>query len=255
MSLIKACVDRPLMTHQQQLLASQRAIEENASNASPADVAAAGMTKLVLDTQRRWKPGRVLRVCFLEGEAQLRERVAQAARAWSDHCSIQFDFVVAGGVGTHMPEIRVRFGDNGDHSCWSRVGTDCLVGQPHEHTMNLGWLDANTSDGELRRVVLHEFGHALGLLHEHQSPVAAIPWNKAAVYSFYAQAPNYWGNADVDFNILQRYAASHTQFSTFDPHSIMVYPIPATLTANGFEIAWNNDLSAMDKSFIRHLYP
>jgi Astacin (Peptidase family M12A) len=34
--------------------------------------------------------------------------------------------------------------------------------------MNLGW----TGDLEANRgVILHEFGHTLGLLHEHQSPV------------------------------------------------------------------------------------
>ena len=40
--------------------------------------------------------------------------------------------------------------------------------------MNLGWLDdtpvANTTANE-RGVILHEFGHVLGLVHEHQSPV------------------------------------------------------------------------------------
>jgi len=39
-----------------------------------------------------------------------------------------------------------------------------------DRTMNLGWI---TNDPEIsvedRSVILHEFGHSLGYLHEHQS--------------------------------------------------------------------------------------
>jgi len=40
----------------------------------------------------------------------------------------------------------------------------------HEPTMNYGWLKDDTDDVEYRRVVIHEFGHALGAIHEHQNP-------------------------------------------------------------------------------------
>ena len=47
--------------------------------------------------------------------------------------------------------------------------------------MNYGWLTPDSDDDELRRVVLHEFGHALGLIHEHQNPEGGIEWNEPAV--------------------------------------------------------------------------
>jgi hypothetical protein len=53
--------------------------------------------------------------------------------------------------------------------------------------MNYGWLLANTPDQEYSRVVLHEFGHALGAIHEHQHPAAGIPWDKPKVYEYYAR--------------------------------------------------------------------
>ena len=40
--------------------------------------------------------------------------------------------------------------------------------------MNYGWIDADSPEEELRSVVLHEFGHALGLIHEHQNPLSGI---------------------------------------------------------------------------------
>ncbi len=47
----------------------------------------------------------------------------------------------------------------------------------------MGWLEPDTPNDEYRRVVLHEFGHALGGIHEHQSPASGvIPWDKPKVY-------------------------------------------------------------------------
>jgi len=40
--------------------------------------------------------------------------------------------------------------------------------------MNLGWIsgESDVISDEERGVILHEFGHTLGLLHEHQSPLS-----------------------------------------------------------------------------------
>ncbi len=51
--------------------------------------------------------------------------------------------------------------------------------------MNFGWFDDSTPDNEFSRTVIHEFGHALGCVHEHSSPAATIPWNRDAVYAYY----------------------------------------------------------------------
>jgi len=43
-------------------------------------------------------------------------------------------------------------------------------------TMNFGWLNEDSDEDEYSRVVLHEFGHSLSCIHEHQHPANGIPW-------------------------------------------------------------------------------
>ena len=100
-----------------------------------------------------------------------------------------------------------------------------------------------------------EFGHALGCFHEHQHPAGGIPWNKQAVYDYYAGYPNYWDSDKVDVNIFNTYDKSlTTQTAVPDPLSIMMYPIDKRLTDGTYEVGFNTTLSATDKSFIKKLY-
>lgn len=121
--------------------------------------------------------------------------------------------------------------------------------------MNFGWLTPTTADDEYSRVVIHEFGHALGCYHEHQNPSTNIPWDKEAVYKLYGGPPNNWSKAQVDQNLFRKYSRSISQFSEFDKESIMLYTIPNALTKGDFEVGWNRDLSATDKSFVNVIYP
>lgn len=196
---------------------------------------------------KRWDSGRVLRVRFLDGDPVVQQRLQPFAHEWSKYCNITFNF------GTDPDaEIRISFAGQGS---WSYIGTDCLTIAKDQVTMNYGWLTRTTADEEYRRVVVHEFGHALGLIHEHQNPVANIPWDKAKVYAYYAGPPNFWTAQQVDVNLFQRYDQAQTQYTAFDTKSIMLYPIPKDFTTGGFEVGWNTDLSPTDIGFISSIYP
>jgi len=195
-----------------------------------------------------WPQQTALRVGFLGGNDFLRGKVRQFAVQWNEFSSVTFGFVDDG----QPAEIRVAFEPDG--TSWSALGTDALNAEWFPaNTMNFGWFTPETDDAEFERVIVHEFGHALGCIHEHQSPAGGIPWNKAKVYEYYAARG--WDKARVDQNIFRKWEMDQSQYSVFDPASIMLYPVPAALTDGKFEVGWNTRLSAMDKQFIAAKYP
>jgi hypothetical protein len=249
---IKVCIDR-VLPPDLALQAAAAAVKENPTNL-PVVKFSPGMGALPMPpgymavlTGKKWKNGRTLRVRFLDGVQEVQTKVERYAMEWSNYANIKFAF----GVDPEA-EIRISFQQEGS---WSYIGTDSLVVAAHQPTMNFGWLSSQTDEEGCSSVVIHEFGHALGCIHEHQSPGAEVPWDKEAVYSYYMGPPNHWSKSDIDLNLFQRYSREVTQFSEFDPKSIMIYAIPNGHTIGDYEVGWNKKLSEMDKSFIRTAYP
>ena len=101
----------------------------------------------------------------------------------------------------HSADIRITFKDS--NASWSSVGTDsaryssknckskgnasCV--QP---SMNLGWFDVGT--------YIHEFGHAIGMIHEHQNPHGkSIDWNVPKLMD-YMERTQGWDKEQVEIN-------------------------------------------------------
>lgn len=215
---------------------------------------------LTSQSNRLWPNGSVIKVKFLGGSSIVRMKTMRFANEWSTHVNIRFQFISTGNA-----DINVRF--NNDGSSWSMIGTDVKnwealrrLGEAFAGdiaTMNFGWFTDATSDEEFSRVVLHEFGHALGFVHEQGHPDASIPWDREAVYRYYSGPPNNWDRGKIDAQVLQKYsrASSQYEFSNFDRTSIMQYAVDNSLTIGDFEIPWNTVLSQTDKDFSRIMYP
>lgn len=205
-------------------------------------------TRAAFEILKLWENGKPIRVKFLDGQADVKARVEAIAKEWEAHANLKLDFVTSGAA-----KIRISFAEKG--FSWSTVGTDALTVPTAEPTMNYGWLEPTTPIREYQRVVRHEFGHALGMIHEHQNPAALgkIPWDKPKVYAYYAQQG--WNKEDVDFNIFQVYAEDTTNHSAFDPTSIMQYAVPDSLTIGSFAIGWNTEFSPTDIEYMRKQYP
>ena len=156
-----------------------------------------GGMRAVAPIGKTWMNGSTLRVRFMGGTPTEQTVARQQAEWWAQVANLKFDFNDALNA-----EIRIAFDHN--DGAWSYVGTDCRGIPLNEPTMNLGFLDGGTAG--------HEFGHAIGLAHEHQNPAGGIQWNEVVVIREAAKSPNFWDEATTRHNILRKYTRRSDQW-------------------------------------------
>jgi hypothetical protein len=196
-----------------------------------------------------WTIGTTLRIRFLDGSKALRKKVENAAMQWVEYANLKFAFVDDADA-----PIRISF--QADPGSWAYQGTNALSASPDAPTVNFGWLRDSTPKDEIERVVLHEFGHVLGLQHEHGNPASSLKWRKEEVYRVFSGPPNHWTRAQIDNTIFAIWPPAYFPVhKLYDRDSIMMYPMPANLFTDGKEIGWNRQLSIVDKQFAAALYP
>jgi hypothetical protein len=236
--------------------AAEHAVKENPVN-KPVFARLPGVSahplKIAIETGKKWMNGKTLNVAFLDGTAIQRQKTIEKATMWCAYANVKFNF-----KGKSKSEIRISF--KADPGSWSAVGTDCLLTDAFpkdQPTMNFGWCKDDTDDVEWRRVVVHEFGHSLGAIHEHQNPKSGLKWNLPAVYKYFSGPPNNWSKDEIDFNIVQKYSLDQINGTKFDIKSIMLYSFPPELIIGGKGTPNNTQLSAGDEKFIgsKSMYP
>ncbi len=185
--------------------------------------------------RKMWINGSTLRVRFLGGTAAQQAIAREQAEWWTDHANLNFEF-------TDDPSAEIRVAFDSSDGAWSYIGTDATRIPQNQPTMNLGFLDSGTA--------AHEFGHAIGLAHEHQNPAGGIEWNEEAVIRDLSGSPNNWDEATIRRNVLNKYSADQIRGTNFDPGSIMLYFFPDSWVRNGSGTSANEVLSGLDKGFI-----
>lgn len=201
-----------------------------------------GRVRAIAPIGKSWMNGSTLRVRFMGGTSAQRTRVQEQAGWWTAHANLAFQFNSA-------PNAEIRISFDASDGAWSYVGTDARSIPFDDATMNLGFMDGGTT--------AHEFGHAIGLAHEHQNPAGGIEWNEAVVIRELGRAPNFWDEETARHNVLRKYSIDQINGTQFDPESIMLYFFPAEWTLNGIATQANEVLSDMDKQFVAgaRMYP
>ncbi len=223
-------------------LTTSRKQTQPVSNQTLTDRAAA-------ETALLWDCGDRIKVRFLNGMDAQRDAVKRVAPEWCESANLSFDFAPEG-----LPDITINFApiDGLYYGVYNSLVGKASRGRVP--SMNLTFPPGTTDEVVLRRYILHEFGHALGLIHEHQSPALDFHWNERVVLDWFHERVG-WDEDMVRAQVLTPYQTETTTNTQFDPRSIMLYPIYPGWASSGRVTGWNNDLSDTDRLFIGTLYP
>ncbi len=207
----------------------------------------------VLIPDKRWPPGSQLTVWFLEGEPHWHELVKATAREWSRFGNISFNFTAEKPLsGSH---IRISF--NGYDGTQLGKHESLTSTEP---TMRL----ASVSKPKLplkykKRIILHEFGHALGFEHEYRHP--QWPYGPAWIEYQTQRCINKLGTDNNHVNghcqtINRTLKEDDVWQFPYDDQSIMNYPVSANWLDNRpLDIKPSYSLSKLDKIAMSMSYP
>lgn len=196
-----------------------------------------------------WPNGSRLRVAFSGGSAAVNAKVLQYASLWSKYANI--DFVDVGPADAW--DILVGYSQPG---YWSLIGTDSPYARRQGGpSLNLQGFDSGrVPESEWSRVVCHEFGHALGAMHEQMRPEVTARLDADACYAYFARTQG-WDRAMVDAQILTPLDIGTTVFSPEDDTSIMMYAFPAEVTRDRRPIVGGDHINDLDGRTIGLVYP
>ena len=225
---------------------------------------------LAADRTKLWDNGKVFQVWFINGKKHQKHVaiVKEVVKEWEMYANVSFTFPSEWNEES-PPEVRILFAEDGN---WSYIGRDILkvidavdedddTPDRQKKTMNLKPADTSREGAEakFRGTILHEFGHTLGFMHEHQRPDAEFKfkYNTQKLYEWYERKYG-WGLPKVYEQVFNFEENEGRVFAAnaLDTKSIMMYSVPAEiLEAGSPAIPPNYVLSDGDKKWVARLYP
>ena len=236
----------------------------------------------------------ILTARFMNGKPDTHSFVEKIASQWSDHANVKFVFLpyVPYGEKTGPYDFPITFYPaKARRKASGRVNRSMVGSEIISISMRLTGLEeglelvkAGEDDGWLKGLVLHEFGHILGLEHEHKSSALRTdnPDEQKRIFGKVLETPFAWDfdemfkdptlnpvvdgkrmtRAEFEKVVMSQYREllDHswskgqkfgTNFITpFDPKSIMLYPINSAWNTAEYSTEQTTELSEQDKAFI-----
>ena len=211
----------------------------------------------VLVKDKKWQKGSTLNVVFLDGSQQLQRLVSETAPQWLEDTSLSFRFYASSESAPSLTHIRISF----------KLHSGSQLGNHKDYTsrfptMNLFDLTSNQiSDSGARRLILHEFGHALGLEHEYRNqywpyglqviqPILNDCYPKMELIG-YSKKTAIQRCKEINSPISSKAAL----LTAYDERSIMNYPISFELPSGVLKhIEPAINLSVLDKHAVQQWY-
>ena len=165
---------------------------------------------------------------------------------WAPHVNLKFKF-----IDRPDGDIRVIADKNLDGGFLGHTpNAEGTIRPPL--IMGIGFREG--PDPDIERVILHEFGHALGLHHEHQHPDSTLGIKEELIEE---KKKTLSADQLERFNsqYLYTFPRHRVITSPYDQKSIMHYPFKAESLNSGKSIPPNKELSKGDIDFISSLYP
>ena len=203
-------------------------------------------------TSKYWHTGGVkLGVAFLDSPPMaLRKRILEHMNAWAKSSNVKFT------LSSSHAQVRIARIEGGPNSgYWSYLGTDILTIAAGEPTLNLEAFTMQTPESEFHRVVRHETGHTMGFPHEHMRRELVDKIDPQKAIEFFGRTQG-WSPDEVRQQVLTPIEESSLLGTPHaDPHSIMCYQIPGSLTKDGKPIVGGKDIDKSDYNFAGKIYP
>lgn len=223
----------------------------------------------VVNKLKVWPRGTTLEVAFIGGDTTLHRDIAAIAAEWNGHADIRLDFgfdaqtaAYRQAAAADTSAVRVGFHSTRQPTLWARTGLDAHGSAPGEPTINFQGFDQRRPMGDrFRYQVLHEFGHVLGLEHEHSNPngICDEEIDFLMARRLLTVPPNSWSPTMVTSN-LARLPNSTNDYdaSRYDPLSVMNYALDASIYKRGAAsecfVPLRTQLSVRDKQGIKRAY-
>lgn len=220
-----------------------------------------------------WSPGGTLKICFFDIDKKKSAEIEAGFREWESYISLSFDLGQKSKAGTSYHscateplhfDIRVGYSCASNWSVYGRQAHDLKLLQDLKktnkcvqeyQTMNIGVVNDSLAPDIVKRArILHEIGHSLGFMHEHQRIDSGCKGeiNEPKVKEALVNQGYTLEQFKLNYELFEIDSKVYAMSPEADRKSIMNVFVPATFLYNGKSspcyIEERYDLSDLDKA-------